>query len=152
MNKRFYMAYGSNLHLGQMKHRCSTATVVGISKLMGYKLLFKGSPTNAYATIEPSKNGIVPIVIWELQEQDEKALDIYEGYPKFYYKENLKVTVNAQEIEAMVYIMNDKAQIGIPSSSYYNVIETGYRTFDFDVKLLEQALIFSENSLKNRVQ
>ena len=139
--KRYYIAYGSNLNLEQMGYRCPTATVLGATKLIGYKLVFKGSPINAYATIEASENGIVPVVVWELQKQDEKVLDIYEGFPKFYYKENLRVTVNGKEIEAMVYIM-DSTKIGVPSLRYYNVIKTGYRTFNFDLTLLEEALIF----------
>ena len=50
--KRYYIAYGSNLNLEQMKMRCPTAEVVGVSELKGYKLVFKGALTNAYATIE----------------------------------------------------------------------------------------------------
>lgn len=143
MNKRFYIAYGSNLHLEQMKYRCPTATVVGKSELTGYKLIFKGASTNAYATIEESTHDTVPVLIWELKLQDEKALDRYEGYPIFYYKKNISVEVEGKQVEAMVYVMNEKVQIGIPSLRYYEVIKTGYKTAGFDESVLENALNLS---------
>lgn len=144
--KRLYIAYGSNLHLEQMKYRCPTATVVGKSELVGYKLIFKGAPTNAYATIEESTHDIVPVLIWELKSQDEKALDRYEGYPTFYYKKNIGVEVEGTQVEAMVYIMNEKNQLGIPSPRYYDVIRTGYKTAGFDESILENA--FNRSKIK----
>ena len=144
MKKRFYIAYGSNLHLEQMKYRCPTATVVGKSELVGYRLIFKGAPTNAYATIEESTHDTVPVLIWELKPQDEKALDRYEGYPTFYYKKDITVEVEGTQVEAMVYIMNKKAQIGMPSPRYYGIIKTGYKTAEFDESILENALNISK--------
>ena len=34
-----YLAYGSNLHIGQMQRRCPTAEVLGTSTLHGYRLV-----------------------------------------------------------------------------------------------------------------
>lgn len=148
MKKRFYIAYGSNLNLEQMKYRCPTATVVGRSNLMGYKLIFKGAPTNAYATIEESTHDTVPVLIWELKPQDENALDRYEGYPTFYYKKNISVEVEDIEVEAMIYIMNKKAQIAIPSPRYYGIIKEGYKTAGFDESILENAFNISKEYTK----
>jgi len=146
--KRLYIAYGSNLHLEQMKYRCPTATVVGKSELRGYKLIFKGSPTNAYATIEESTHDVVPVLIWELKLQDEKALDRYEGYPTFYYKKNIAVEVEGTQVEAMVYIMNEKVDTGIPSPRYYEIIRAGYKIAGFDESVLEEALNISKKNTK----
>lgn len=143
--KRYYMAYGSNLNIEQMAQRCPTARIIGTAKLMGYKLVFKGLQTNAYATVEPSENNIVPVLIWELKPQDEKALDRYEGFPNFYYKKTIKITINNINIEAMIYIMNNKAKLGIPSKAYYDIIRIGYKAFDFDLTVLEKAVDFSLN-------
>ena len=52
MEKRFYLAYGSNLNKNQMRYRCPDAKVVGVASLIGWRLLFKGSLTGAYLTIE----------------------------------------------------------------------------------------------------
>ena len=43
MAKRFYIAYGSNLNLPQMRGRCPGATIVGTAVIENYRLLFKGS-------------------------------------------------------------------------------------------------------------
>ncbi len=85
MEKRLYVAFGSNLNLRQMKMRCPTAQVVGTATIKDYELLFKGSKTGAYLTIEPCEGGIVPVGIWEVTQEDERALDHYEGYPEIYY-------------------------------------------------------------------
>ena len=84
--KKYYIAYGSNLNVQQMRYRCPGARVVGISVIKGYELLYKGSKTGSYLTIEKKKDGIVPVAVWEVTADDEKRLDAYEGYPNFYYK------------------------------------------------------------------
>ena len=81
MEKRYYIAYGSNLNVRQMRRRCPSARIIGTSALKDYELLFKGSKTGSYLTIEKCETGKVPIVIWEVTAQDEKALARYEGYP-----------------------------------------------------------------------
>lgn len=86
----------------QMNYRCPTATVVWKANLIGYKLIFKGTQINAYATIEPSTQDTVPLLIWDIKPQDEKALDRYEGYPTFYYKKVLIIITCS--IQALDYI------------------------------------------------
>ena len=53
--KKRYIAYGSNMDEGQMAHRCPAARLLGQTEVEGYRLLFKGSLTGAYATIEPQE-------------------------------------------------------------------------------------------------
>ena len=50
--KRYYIAYGSNLNVPQMQMRCPHATILGTAALKGWELLFKGSKTGSYLTIE----------------------------------------------------------------------------------------------------
>ncbi len=40
MAKRYYIAYGSNLNIRQMRMRCPSARVIGTSDIAGYELLF----------------------------------------------------------------------------------------------------------------
>ena len=51
--KRLYVAYGSNLNLEQMSYRCPTAKVYGKGNALWLQAAFKGTPGNAYLTIEP---------------------------------------------------------------------------------------------------
>lgn len=55
MERRYYIAYGSNLNVRQMKYRCPTARIIGTSVIKDYELLFKGSKTGSYLTIEKRK-------------------------------------------------------------------------------------------------
>ncbi|MFR4838323.1 gamma-glutamylcyclotransferase family protein, partial [Ruminococcus callidus] len=89
--KKFYLAYGSNLNVKQMQFRCSDARIVGTAEIPNYQLLFKGSKTGSYLTIEPKQGCIVPAAVWSVSERDELALDRYEGYPHFYYKTELEL-------------------------------------------------------------
>ena len=91
--KRYYIAYGSNLNIRQMRIRCPHARVIGTAVINDYELLFKGSRTGAYLTIEPKEGGEVPVAVWEVTESDEAALDRYEGYPVFYYKKEMELDI-----------------------------------------------------------
>ena len=73
-----------------------TATLVGTAIVEGYELMFKGSRTGSYATIEPKEGSIVPVLVWEIGQMDERRLDYYEGYPNFYYKKMLEVQINGE--------------------------------------------------------
>ncbi len=53
--KKFYLAYGSNLNVKQMQFRCPDARIVGTAEIPNYQLLFKGSKTGSYLTIEPKR-------------------------------------------------------------------------------------------------
>lgn len=136
-----YIAYGSNMNIGQMAQRCPTAKPVANSWLEGYRLRFKGGEHSAVATIEPSTDDIVPIVIWEIQPDDEKNLDVYEGYPRLYRKETVWIKLGKKKYPAMIYIMNgDFYSYGLPSKTYFDTIRDGYLSAGFDPKLLHQAV------------
>ena len=61
--KKYYLAYGSNLNVQQMKFRCPGAKVVGKSVIKNYELLYKGSKTGSYLTIEKKNGSVVPVVL-----------------------------------------------------------------------------------------
>ena len=129
-----YLAYGSNMHIEHMEHRCPTARLLGTSTLKGYRLVFNG-----VATVEPDPDRSVPVVLWDIKEADEHNLDIYEGYPRLYRKETVQVELNGKTVDAMVYIMNSKG-VRPPGDFYYNVIREGYKANLLDTAPLEQAL------------
>ena len=149
MSKRYYIAYGSNLNIPQMRMRCPGARIIGTSVIEDYQLLFKGSKTGSYLTIEPMEGSEVPVVIWEVTETDEKALDRYEGYPNFYYKKEMTLDIKGirtgkvRRRDAFVYIMHEERELGIPSWYYVNTCLDGYRAFGFDEKYLFDAIRIS---------
>lgn len=137
---KYYIAYGSNLNIAQMAKRCPDAKIYGVDELKDYELLFKGQAFQAYLTIEPKEGSSVPIVIWEVSYKDEQNLDLYEGYPLLYDKHTIKLDSG---IEAFVYIMKDEAgiEISVPSKPYFNTCERGYKDFNFDIDVLENAYL-----------
>ena len=143
--RRLYIAYGSNLNLKQMKMRCPTATVVGKTVLRNYQLLFRGGSIGAVATVERHKGGQVPVLVWDIKPKDEHALDIYEGWPRLYRKESVRVTLNGKQIRVMIYIMNDGHSLGRPGNGYYNTILEGYKSAKFDTTILQEAV---KNSIR----
>ena len=149
MSKRYYIAYGSNLNIPQMRMRCPGARIIGTSVIEDYQLLFKGSKTGSYLTIEPMEGAKVPVVIWEVTETDEKALDRYEGYPNFYYKKEMNLDIKGirtgkvRRRDAFIYIMHEERELGIPSWYYVNTCLDGYRAFGFNEKYLFDAIRIS---------
>ena len=139
MSKK-YIAYGSNLSVEQMAQRCPDAKMIGMAAVKDWKLVFRGC-----ATIEPAEGKVVPVLIWEISEKDERNLDRYEGWPRYYRKEDMTVAMtdldgrNPQEVTAMVYLMNDGHPIQTPWRSYYDILADGYARFGFNNFLLERA-------------
>lgn len=147
MEKRYYGAYGSNLNIRQMKMRCPQARIIGTSVIEGSQLLFKGSRTGYYLTVEPKENYSVPIAVWEVTQADELSLDRYEGFPTFYYKKEITLPVKGiktgkvRKRKVFLYIMHEDRPIGKPSDFYLRTCLEGYKNFGFDNKPLINAYL-----------
>ncbi len=70
-NEKLYVAYGSNLNVAQMRHRCPTAKLYGTGEIKDYELQFKGYPDCAYATIAPKEGASVPVAVWTIGSMDD---------------------------------------------------------------------------------
>lgn len=153
MKKRYYVAYGSNLNIGQMRRRCPLARIVGTSEIRDYQLVFKGSGSGAYLTIEPKAGSIVPVAVWAVTAGDERALDRYEGFPTFYYKKGLTLPVrgvNGGEtriLDTFVYIMHEDRELGMPTQYYVQICREGYEAFGFDEAALLDALDYTAKEM-----
>ena len=136
-----------------MALRCPTAKPVGTAVIKDYELLFKGSKTGAYLTIEPKSGAEVPVAVWAVEPADEKRLDVYEGFPAFYYKAEIELPVKYFSSKtvvrnAFVNIMHEERPLGLPSGSYVRTCLEGYSNFGFDESVLLSAL---ENSRKGQI-
>ena len=153
MKNRIYVAYGSNMDLGQMRFRCPTAELLGTGLLEGWRLMFKGSKTGAYATIEKEKGQKVPVLLWRITEADEASLDRYEGFPSFYYKRTINVTktdangIRCGLTRGMAYIMHEERPLEIPSDHYLETLDKAYLKFGFDEDILGDAYEYSRSSI-----
>ena len=129
---KYYLAYGSNLNKEQMQKRCPGAVPVGTMVLKGYELRFRGP-----LTIVKKKGGRVPLGIWQVNEEHEKALDRYEGFPTLYYKKEIPIPGGKT---GFIYIMHEDRKLCYTSQRYYDICTKGYEDFGFDVKYLNEAL------------
>ena len=119
------------MNLNQMAFRCPDAEVVESVRLEGYRLAFRtNGGGNGVATILPEEGSYVDGVLWSLTGDCEKSLDLYEGYPDFYDKQEITVkNKGGREIKAIVYIMTkDYMQnFNPPGRSYLTGILKGCR-------------------------
>ena len=144
--KRYYIAYGSNLNVAQMVRRCPGAKPIGTAELEHNTLYFRGSGSGYYLTIEPKIGSRVPVAVWEVTAEDEKALDRYEGYPRFYYKHDFDLAVTlldsrtTKELRCFAYIMTDGRDVGLPTPYYMETCIQGYRDFGFDTRILKRTV------------
>jgi len=146
---KYYLAYGSNLNIDQMSLRCPYSIPLGKSYLKDYRLVFKGlERSRSYLTIEESEGSIVPIGIYLITEEDEKQLDLYEGYPSSYEKTHLPIEFNNETITGLIYIMQPYFSYNIPSNGYLNTCLKGYQDFSFKEDYLLEALNISNSKKK----
>lgn len=133
LNKRLYAAYGSNMNLKQMARRCPNAKIVGKGVIRDYKLVFA---YKGVATLITEAGQSVPVVLWEITRACEVSLDIYEGYPRLYRKENFAVCMENGMVElAMAYIMNKPYSdiLETPTDLYRQTIIDGYNDNGIDL-------------------
>ena len=137
-----YIAYGSNMSKEQMAYRCPNSKIVCNGKLYQYRLVF-----NIHADIikTNNKNDIVPVVVWNIADEDWHMLDMYEGYPSYYVKETVNVILDDDKEErAIVYVMaKNRKGICPPTSGYFNGIVKGYIDNGINTDYLFDALDYS---------
>lgn len=140
VDKKCYIAYGSNLDVDQMLRRCPDAIMIGSSTIDGYQLVFRGNSRSGVANIEPREGASVPVGIWSISRSDEESLDRYEGYPWLYTKQMFTLQVRGKMVKGMAYVMTLGHEIAAPMQQYLNTILEGYKDFGFDpAPLLEAA-------------
>lgn len=142
-----YVAYGSNMNLEQMAFRCPNSKVVCNGKLKGYKLVF-----NVHADVIKTnkEHDEVPVVVWNIADEDWYKLDMYEGYPTYYGREIIDVVLDGGKTKkAMVYIMaKNRKGICPPQKNYFDCILKGYNDNGIDAECLYKAL---EHSYENEM-
>lgn len=136
------------MNLSQMAYRCPNSKVVSNGKLKAWRLVF-----NIHADIIETENedDIVPVVVWDIADEDWRRLDMYEGYPSYYVKEVVDVVLDdGTEEEAIVYVMADNRKgICPPYKDYFDGIKKGYIENGIDVEYLYEAL---EHSYENETK
>ena len=126
-----------------MAHRCPSASIYCVGQLNNWELVYRGSTVNSHATIIRKHGSYVPVLLWNIEPTDEKRLDIYEGFPKYYYKQNVMVDIGGKKKKAMVYIMDQDQRPGRPSNASATVSDCN---FDRKLHITRIMLILSRKS------
>ena len=120
-----YAAYGSNMDPAQMVARCPHSPQAGTGWLEGWRLTFGGEDIGwegALATVAEDSEGRVFVVLYEVSENDEQALDRWDGETLGYYSK-LRVRVATLDGDALawLYVLNDY-EGGLPSARYLGIM------------------------------
>ena len=154
MEERFYFAYGSNMDLSQMDFRCPAAKVAETVRLEGFRLAFCGrDPAGGVATILKEEGSYVDGVLWKITRECEESLDFYEGYPRFYGKETIRVrNQEGMETESMAYVMNPPMRDcpAVPAKIYLDGIIKGCRQNGIPEEPVEEAVKRSRREIRNQ--
>ena len=130
MSRSLYFAYGANLDLRSFKRRCPSAAVVGRARLPDYQLSFtrySRTRKGGVADIVPEPGAEVWGALYEVDGPCLAALDEYEGVPRYYRRETVRVVDDAGvEHEAMTYVANRTGEFA-PSRQYLGIIVRGAR-------------------------
>ena len=122
-----YAAYGSNMDPLQMLLRAPHSPGAGTGWLVGWRLTFGGEDLGwegALATVVESDDPgeQVFVALYDLSDQDEEALDDWEGSDLgLYEKIRVRVATLEGDVTAWAYVL-DAYEGGLPSARYLGII------------------------------
>jgi gamma-glutamylcyclotransferase (GGCT)/AIG2-like uncharacterized protein YtfP len=120
-----YAAYGSNMDPAQMALRCPHSPQEGSGWLEGWRLTFGGEDLGwegALATVVEDDGDRVFVVLYEVSEADENALDEWDAAVLGYYrKTKVRVSTLDGDVVAWLYVLNDY-EGGLPSARYLGIM------------------------------
>jgi len=110
-----------NTNLEQMAARCPGAVCLGPAWITDYALVFR-----YFADIEPAAGNWCDGVLWEITDDNLRALDRLEGHPWHYTRFSVLVHTDRGSDTALVYQMVDQSFEQAPSGHYYRMVAEGY--------------------------
>ena len=119
-----YAAYGSNMDPTQMLQRAPHSPLTGTGWLTGWRLTFRGEDLGwegSIATVVEEPDDSVFVVLYDLTEPDERALDAWEGALGLYRKIRVRVSTLDGEALAWLYVL-DAWEGGLPSARYLGIM------------------------------
>ena len=126
-----YFAYGSNLHVGQMRRRCPTSRPFGAAAMLDHHLSFPrvySSWDGGVAGVDPIEGHLVEGALYTLDDSDFPALDDYECVDEQHYERVRRsfVTMTGESVEAWVYLaVPEDGGPFVPSVRYLNTMLAG---------------------------
>jgi gamma-glutamylcyclotransferase (GGCT)/AIG2-like uncharacterized protein YtfP len=120
-----YAAYGSNMHPAQMARRCPHSPQRGTGWLQDWRLTFGGEDLGwegSLATVVEADGEQVFVVLYDMSDADEAALDQWDGATLGYYRRTkVRVATLDGDVLAWLYVLNDY-EGGLPSARYLGLL------------------------------
>jgi gamma-glutamylcyclotransferase (GGCT)/AIG2-like uncharacterized protein YtfP len=120
-----YAAYGSNMDPARMASRAPHSPRQSTGWLEGWRLTFGGEDLGwegALATVVEADGNRVFVVLYEMSDADEDALDNWDGVTLGYYrKAKVRVSTLDGDVLAWLYVLNDY-EGGLPSARYLGIM------------------------------
>jgi AIG2-like family len=119
-----YFAYGANISMAAMRHRCPDAQAVGPAALEGFRF-FVGR--EGWGSVQPSRGDKVHGVLWRLTLRDLAVLHSYELLHKGLYDiRRLPVLHEGHRVPALSYLLRRRVP-GRPRPGYIESIAAAAR-------------------------
>ena len=138
-----YAAYGQLLNKSMRESVCPSMRVVATGRITGYRLVFK-----IHEDIEPDDCSSVPVLVFEVDDNDVRSLDKLYKRGKYYDVTLVDVSVvssangHTDNVSAFTYVMLQKQKsYQKPDDWYLDIIVSGYAENGFDVDMLDMALM-----------
>ena len=123
-----HFAYGSNMCVPMMRHRCPTARLGGCAVLPGYRFIIT---QDGFASIISAPGGCVHGLLWRLTPRDLAALNAYEQIDSGLYRAaTMAVVANRRSLAALVFIGRSRVR-GEPRPGYMDLIAAAARDAGF---------------------
>ena len=138
-----YAAYGQLLNKSMRESVCPSMRVVATGRINGYRLVFK-----IHEDIEPDDCSSVPVLVFEVDDNDVRSLDKLYKRGKYYDVTLVDVSVvssangHTDNVSAFTYVMLQKQKsYQKPDDWYLDIIVSGYAENGFNVDMLDMALM-----------
>ena len=138
-----YAAYGQLLNKSMRESICPSMRVVATGRINGYRLVFK-----IHEDIEPDDCSSVPVLVFEVDDNDVRSLDKLYKCGKYYDVTLVDVSVvssangHTDNVSAFTYVMLQKQKsYQKPDDWYLDIIVSGYAENGFNVDMLDMALM-----------
>ena len=130
-----YFAYGSNLSEERLREHCSSARLLTIARLPGYRLAFTRRSERwggGVADIRPERGAEVWGAVWRIAAKEGDALDAQEGVhaspPRYRRLEVAVVTREGEALDCLAYqVVEPAAEHIAPSEAYLETLLRGAR-------------------------
>jgi gamma-glutamylcyclotransferase (GGCT)/AIG2-like uncharacterized protein YtfP len=133
--KHLYFGYGMNTDPQQMIMRTGQPLALGRGMVRDHAFRFA-----LHADVFPQEGTNTYGVLWEIDDEALKSLDMREGYPYYYDRKMVTVEANGTTYQAWMYYMTPGHPERQPSQGYYDMLVRGYTTFNVPMEQIEAAL------------